>query len=70
MGKPCALPRVHVMKPMVDLLMISAYTVCKLLQIFKCFQGACHQTLKMAVQCTIQCTTKNGIFMSTVVEWN
>lgn len=45
MGKPCALPRVHLMKPMVDLLMISAYTVCKLLQIFKCFRGACHQTL-------------------------
>ena len=24
----------------------------------------------MAAQCTIQCTTKNGILMSTVVEWN
>jgi len=46
MGKPCALPRVHLMKPMVDLLMISAYSVCKLLQIFKCFRGACLQTLK------------------------
>ena len=24
----------------------------------------------MAAQCTIQCTTKSGILMSTVVEWN
>ena len=34
MGKPCAL---LLMKPMVALLMISSYTVCKLLQIVNCF---------------------------------